>query len=189
MSDIFPYELIRSSRKTLSLQIREDGTLVVRAPRRLSKADIQQFIQEKRTWILENQEKARTRHQQILAQQEHQPQWSAADYEKAYRLALQVFQQKTALYANIMQVTYGRITVRDQKTRWGSCSAKGNLNFNWRLVLAPEAVLDYVVIHELAHRREMNHSPRFWELVETVMPDYKIHRRWRKENGPGLMSR
>ena len=100
-----------------------------------------------------------------------------------------MLRQKAALYAGIMQVTFGTITVRDQKTRWGSCSAKGNLNFNWRLILAPEPVLDYVVIHELAHRKEMNHSERFWNLVETVMPDYRNQRRWLKDHGDRLMAR
>ena len=82
-----------------------------------------------------------------------------------------------------MNVTYGRIAVRDQKTRWGSCSAEGNLNFNWRLIFAPEGVLDYVVVHELAHRKEMNHSARFWGVVESYMPEYKKNQAWLKENG------
>ena len=95
--------------------------------------------------------------------------------------------ERTVLYAERMQVSYGRITIRDQKTRWGSCSAAGNLNFNWRLVMAPGEVLDYVVIHELAHRREMNHSAAFWNIVESEMPDYRRHREWLKKNGGFLM--
>lgn len=82
-----------------------------------------------------------------------------------------------------MGVSYGSITVREQKTRWGSCSAKGNLNFNWKLVLMPEEILDYVVVHELAHRLQMNHSTEFWDEVEKILPDYRKRRQWLKENG------
>ena len=82
-----------------------------------------------------------------------------------------------------MGVSDGSITVREQKTRWGSCSAKGNLNFNWKLVLMPEEILDYVVVHELAHRLQMNHSTEFWDEVEKILPDYRKRRQWLKENG------
>ena len=85
-----------------------------------------------------------------------------------------------------MNVSYGRISIREQKTRWGSSSSKGNLNFNWRLILAPEEVLDYVVVHELAHRREMNHSKAFYAVVEAVLPDYRAARRWLREHGDSL---
>jgi len=86
-------------------------------------------------------------------------------------------------------VTYGRITIRNQKTRWGSCSSKGNLNFNCLLMLAPPEVLDYVVVHELCHRMEMNHSKRFWSLVETVLPDYREQEKWLKGEGAVLLRR
>ena len=91
--------------------------------------------------------------------------------------------EKTAHFAKEMGVTYGRITIREQKTRWGSCSSAGNLNYNWKLVLMPERVMDYVVIHELAHRKEMNHSRNFWKVVEEAMPDYRKYKAWLKENG------
>ena len=80
-----------------------------------------------------------------------------------------------------MGVDYGRITIREQKTRWGSCSSKGNLNFNWKLVLLAPELLDYVVVHELAHRREMNHSKNFWKIVEAELSDYRERRRRLKE--------
>lgn len=82
--------------------------------------------------------------------------------------------------------TYGRVSIKEQKSRWGSCSRQGNLNFNWRLLLAPLAVLDYVVTHELAHLREMNHSPRFWQVVARGCPDYLLHRRWLRQHGNEL---
>ena len=95
--------------------------------------------------------------------------------------ALQVFPERVEYYARQMGVSYGRITIREQKTRWGSCSGKGNLNFNWKLTLMPPEVLDYVVVHELAHRREMNHSRDFWKIVEQVLPDYQERRKRLKE--------
>ena len=85
-----------------------------------------------------------------------------------------------------MKGAYGRISIREQKTRWGSCSSKGNLNFNWRLILAPEEVLNYVVVHELAHRREMNHSKAFYAIVESVLPDYRTARKWLRDKGQTL---
>jgi predicted metal-dependent hydrolase len=89
-------------------------------------------------------------------------------------------------YRALMGVKYNELTIKDQKTRWGSCSSKGNLNFSWRLILAPKSVLDYVVVHELAHLREMNHSARFWSVVEKFFPEYKKQIKWLKDNGVGL---
>jgi hypothetical protein len=88
--------------------------------------------------------------------------------------------------ARVMDVTYGRIAIRDQRTRWGSCSNAGNLNFNWRLALAPFAVLDYVVVHELAHRIELNHSARFWQIVVRHCPEHGAHRAWLRAHGAEL---
>ena len=103
--------------------------------------------------------------------------------------AIEVIPKRVKYFAPIVGVTYGRITIRNQKTRWGSCSAKGNLNFNCLLMLTPPKVLDYVVIHELCHRKEMNHSKSFWAEVEKVMPDYKEAVRWLKEEGRLIMQR
>ena len=97
--------------------------------------------------------------------------------------ALKIFPERTAFFAERMGIDYGRITVREQKTRWGSCSQKGNLNFNWKLVLMPQELLDYVVVHELAHRKEMNHSARFWAIVEQELPDYQKRRNELKKMG------
>jgi len=90
---------------------------------------------------------------------------------------------RTHQLAKIMQITFGFITLREQKSRWGSCSSQGNLNFNWRLVHYPPEIIDYVIIHELAHRREMNHSSAFWEIVRQYDPASVQHRGWLKRNG------
>ena len=90
--------------------------------------------------------------------------------------------------AAALGVSFRRIEVRDQRTRWGSCSTRGTLSFNWRLVLAPLAVLDYVVVHELCHLREPNHSARFWSLVESRRPEWRAHRDWLREHGPELLA-
>lgn len=98
-------------------------------------------------------------------------------------MAKEIIPRRAACFAARMGVSYGRITIREQKTRWGSCSQKGNLNFNWKLVLMPPEILDYVVVHELAHRKEMNHSPRFWAVVEKELPDYRKRREELKIRG------
>lgn len=183
------YQLIRSSRKTIAIELNSDGTLVVRAPQRCAKRVIEAFLLKKQDWILQKQQELRKRKEKQAEQLNLMDSWSELDYQNARERAKQEFTKKTVFYAALMQVSYGRISIRDQRTRWGSCSAAGNLNFNWRLILAPERVLDYVVVHELAHRREMNHSPAFWKLVEQVMPDYRVQRQWLKEYGEGLMAR
>jgi len=107
--------------------------------------------------------------------------------EKRYRSAARTkFEQRCAYYRRFTGGIYHSITIRDQKTRWGSCSSRGTLSFNYRLIFAPPAVLDYVVVHELCHLTHMNHSADFWNKVASVMPDYKQHRKWLKEHGGEL---
>lgn len=107
--------------------------------------------------------------------------------EKWYRKeAAGIIREKAEEYAVLLKVAFEDIRIKDQKSRWGSCSGKGNLNFNWRLVMAPEPVLDYVVIHELCHLRHMDHSEHFWSLVASLCPAYKQYRKWLKEHGESL---
>lgn len=176
--------LVRSSRKTLAVQIRADGTVIARAPLRMPKDRILCFLSEKASWIRMQQGKMQEREKMRQQARIH---LDAAQEKELRERAKPVLAQRTAYFARQVGVTYGRITVRDQKTRWGSCSQTGNLNFNFRLILAPPEVLDYVVVHELCHRRQMNHSAQFWQEVAQVLPDYRKRKAWLTENGWRLM--
>lgn len=176
------YEIIKSSRKTIAVEVRQDGSVLVRAPRNCPQSRIDTFLKEKQAWVLAKVEEQKEKEADSM---KIQP-LSEAE-QRLYRdKAREIYEQKVSYYAQMMGVSYGRIAIRDQKTRWGSCSGEGNLNFNWRLIFAPAGVLDYVVVHELAHRKEMNHSPRFWRVVEDTMPEYRKYQKWLKENGRGL---
>lgn len=94
--------------------------------------------------------------------------------------------KRVRFFAEQMGESFGNITIKNQKKRWGSCSSARNLNFNWRLIMAPEAVIDYVVVHELCHLRQMNHSKMFWNEVEKMLPDYKMYKKWLEKNGAVL---
>lgn len=176
--------LVRSSRKTLAVQIRTDGTVIARAPLRMPKDRILCFLSEKASWIRMQQGRMQERENMRQQARIH---LDAAQEKELRERAKSVLTQRTAYFARQIGVTYGRITVRDQKTRWGSCSQTGNLNFNFRLILAPLEVLDYVVVHELCHRRQMNHSTQFWQEVAQVLPDYRKRKAWLTENGWRLM--
>lgn len=175
----------RSRRKTLALEITKDARILVRAPLRVSEYEIRQFVEKNREWIRTHLAKM----QKKIEEREALPPLTQKDIRELADQARKVIPDRAAYYAPIVGVTYGRITIRNQKTRWGSCSAKGNLNFNCLLMLTPPEVLDYVVVHELCHRKEMNHSPRFWAEVERVLPDYAARRRWLKEQGGAIIGR
>ncbi len=174
------YTLIRSSRKTVGLQIK-DGKVIVRAPRRLPKAAIDAFVLKHADWIKTHLAKAKAA--------QGAPKLTENELAELAKAAKQVIPARVAHYASLLGVEYGRITIRTQKTRWGSCSSQGNLNFNCLLMLAPPEVLDSVVVHELCHRKHMNHSKAFYAEIARVMPDYKVRHAWLKQNGAALMAR
>ena len=175
------YTLIRSSRKTVSLEITPEGKLLVRSPRRLSERAIREFLMSKESWIREKLAKIESR--------PRLPKLTQEELEALKQRAREYLPGRVALYAPRVGVSYGRITIRAQKGRWGSCSRQGNLNFNCLLMLAPSEVRDYVVVHELCHRKHMNHSDAFWTEVERVMPGFRLHRQWLKDNGSILIAR
>ncbi|MBN2664423.1 MAG: M48 family metallopeptidase, partial [Bacteroidales bacterium] len=99
------------------------------------------------------------------------------------KTALEFFKKRAFIYSKLLGVNYKNIKISSAQKRWGSCSSTGNINLSWRLVMAPIEVIDYVVIHELAHLIEPNHSNKFWYHVQRIQPEYKLHRKWLKENG------
>ena len=179
------FQLVRSSRKTLGIQVLSPEKVLLRAPRNMPTAEIRRLVNENRPWIEKHLRMAEDREQKAAAV----PPLTRAELEALARRALKELPPRIDMWAGKIGVSYGRVTIRNQRTRWGSCSAKGNLNFNCLLMLCSEEVIDYVIVHELCHRREMNHSPRFWAEVEKVLPAWREQRRWLKENGPLLMAR
>lgn len=181
----YPVQVIKSNRKSMAIEIRPDLLVFVRVPFGVSEETVDCFLQKHQDWI---EKKIKFMKQKKEEQPEADP-LSMEEIKKLADDAARVIPEKVSYFAGMINVTYGKITIRNQKTRWGSCSAKGNLNFNCLLMLAPEEILDYVVVHELCHRKEMNHSKAFWNLVEGVLPDYRERRRWLKERGEELMRR
>lgn len=178
--------VIRSNRKTVAIQVNSDRSVTVRAPRSASEKDIEEILKKKKAWISKHIEKIKETKERFEAEPTEK-----LTREKVIALAeeaLKVIPERVEYFAKVIGVTYGKITVRNQKTRWGSCSSKGNLNFNCLLMLAPPEVLDYVVVHELCHRKQMNHSKAFWLEVEKVLPDYKEVRKWLKEEGSQMIT-
>ena len=175
------YTLIRSARRTVAIQITKDGEVIVRCPNRMPVSAVESFLTEKQNWIQTHLQKQRQRPiEEAFTEQQLK---ALSDRTK------DLLQQRLPELAEILKVSYEKVTVRKQRTRWGSCSSKGNLNFNCLLALVPPAVFDYVVVHELCHLKEMNHSAKFWAEVEKILPDYKECRKWLKDHGDGLIGR
>ena len=182
--DGYPYEVIRSRRKSISLEISRQGRILVRAPFSMRDAEIARFVSGKEEWIRTHLEKVRQIRDQAFGQR-----LTGEEIRALADRARREIPPRVEMFARKAGVSYGRITIRNQKSRWGSCSSRGNLNFNCLLMLAPPGVTDYVIVHELCHRIEMNHSARFWAEVERVMPDYREARKWLRDHGSEIMAR
>ena len=179
--------VIRSNRRTIAIQVNPDLTVTIRAPRCATQREIDRILREKQPWIQKHMKQMKEKRAQYDAME--MDGLTDAECRQLKQKAQAYIPERVEYFANIMGVDYGRITIRNQKTRWGSCSGKGNLNFNCLLMLAPPEVIDYVVIHELCHRKEMNHSRAFWREIEKVMPDYKKSVLWLKNQGSMLIGR
>ena len=160
------YTLIRSRRRTMALEITRDGRILVRAPQRAPQSVIDRFVESHADWIAKAMEKQRQR-------AESRPPLTETEIAALRQKAKEILPDRVAHYAAIMGVAPTGIRITSAKTRFGSCSAKNSLCFSLYLMAYPEAAIDYVVVHELAHIRQKNHSPAFYAEVAKVMPDYK----------------
>jgi hypothetical protein len=215
---MFPDKVIRSNRKTVSLQINENAELVVRVPNQISTEKILQIVEQNSNWI------ARNRRAMLFKISESQPKKfiegeeflylgksfklkisrklndqlhieddhfilgaNVLDRRKAFlewykNAAFLKLSERTAIIARNSELKYSAIKITSAQKRWGSCSRDGGINYTWRLVMAPIPIIDYVVLHELAHTVARNHSSRFWNIVKKNMPDYPIRQKWLRDN-------
>lgn len=200
------YEIIRSKRKTISLEITPECRVIVRAPKWVPKYEIQEFVMSKEKWVEKHLSRMEQRKAELEASKIEKGTLTDSEIRKLSKLARVDLMERVNYWKSIVFHSDGeqlalfdflapkvpevnRITIRHQRTRWGSCSRNGNLNFNCLLMLAPEDVRDYVVVHELCHLLHMDHSLEFWAEVERVLPNYRKPYDWLKENGSLLMNR
>ncbi len=223
MDNIKIDKLIRSDRKSFSLEINKHGELIVRAPNRAAIDEIKNIVSEKGDWILKKQKELKEKSFSIVQKKfidgekflflgeefaltikdnarsalefdgsrfilsGRKKQYGKELFKLWYRIqAESIFDKRIALFSSITNIQYNKVKISDAGKRWGSCSSKKNLNFSWRLVMAPSKVIDYVLVHELAHILELNHSKKFWDTVGQMFPDYKVHRKWLMANGHTL---
>lgn len=170
VTEIISYEVKRYKRaKHVRISVKPGGRVVVTLPWWAPKYLADEFVQKQMAWI----QKAREKMVQVEPLQRT---GTVEEYKKYKKEALKVFTQRLVELNTNYEFSYKRVSIRNQKTRWGSCSKTGTLSFSYRLLLLPEAVRDYVLVHELCHVKEMNHSKRFWELVAQTVPNYRVLR-------------
>ena len=176
--------IIRGNRRTLSIELKPNE-IIARAPMRMKDKEIYKFIESKKDWIDEHLTKLNER-QKVL---DDLKQYTDEEIKQFTAKAKIDILKRVELYAEKIGVTYNKITIRCQHTRWGSCSSKGNLNFNCLLVLLPDEIIDSIVVHELCHRKQMDHSQRFYAEIDKVFPNYKKCHQWLKQNGGIYLNR
>ncbi len=176
--------VIRSSRKTISIQVKSNE-VIIRVPTRMKEKEIEKFVESKKNWIEKNLNSVSEK-QKILRNIEP---YSEEEIKMFMKKAKEIIPQKVEIYAEKLGVTYNKVKIRCQRTRWGSCSSKGNLNFNCLLILLPDEIMDSIIVHELCHRKYMNHSANFYAEIEKFFPDYKRCHAWLNANGNKYMIR
>ena len=175
----------RSRRRSIVLSVNSKAEVILKVPYRTTNAEINRILSERQDWIRTHVARVRS----VRASAATLAPLTDEELRQLSQQAAQYIPPRVAMYAERIGVSCGRITIRHQRTRWGSCSTKGNLNFNCLLMLTPPEVIDYVIVHELCHRKEMNHSARFWALVAAVLPNYAEQKRWLREHGGVIIGR
>ena len=167
-------KIIRSNRRTLALQVK-NCELIVRVPLFTFRSTIDNFVKKHKSWI-----------EKKLEQSKKSPILSVEEIKKLKKEAKEYIFHRTSEFASEYGIEYNNIRITSARTRWGSCSSKKNLSFSYRLIQVPLDVIDYVIIHELAHLKHMNHSKQFWNNVGSMMDDYKEKEEWLKKNGGSI---
>lgn len=211
-------EIIRSRRRSIGIQVKDDGRVIVRAPLRMPDQAIQDTINKYRDWIIAKRKQVEERRKAVQAETFNEgdlfyflgkkyplvfrqnlpadvvfdnafytapapPVFVRKRLETWYRkTARKVITSKVNALAAAFELKHHAVKINSANQRWGSCTCKGTLNFPWRLIMCPEPVLDYVIVHEMAHLKQMNHSNRFWAVVEIMCPDYAEHKKWLANN-------
>ena len=178
-------EIVRSRRKTMTAEIEPDGRVIVRAPMKMPLSEITRFLNEKSSLIEKHVRRRMAENEKLSETRPFTPE----EIQKMADTAVEIIPRRVRYFAELMGISYNRITIRNQKTRWGSCTSAGNLNFNCLLVMTPPEVLDSVVVHELCHRLHPDHSKAFYDAVYKVFPEYDRCDKWLKENGRLLIRR
>lgn len=178
-------EVRRSKRKSAAIKITADMQIVVFVPLYVSDNEIERMVISKSKWIDEHMLKV----QSTIDERSKLEKITFEQVKELEDQAVEYIPKRVKYYAEKENFIYNKITIKNLVSRWGSCSTKGNLNFNCLIMLTPDYVIDYIVVHELCHLREMNHSEKFWAEVEKIMPDYQRAELWLKQNGGDLISR
>lgn len=178
-------EVRRSKRKSAAIKITADMQIVVFVPLYVSDNEIEKMVISKSKWIDEHMLKV----QSTIDERSKLEKITFEQIKELADQAVEYIPKRVKYYAEKENFVYNKITIKNLVSRWGSCSTKGNLNFNCLLMLTPDYVIDYIVVHELCHLREMNHSEKFWAEVEKIMPDYQRAELWLKQNGGNLIAR
>ena len=216
------HEIIRSDRKSLALTIDLKGRLIIRAPRRLPKSEIDSFVKSREKWIIRHRQRMIENYTPVALKKyidgekfllfgneyplsiiECSKMMVVNDkiimpqrFNDNFRSAMvRFYKDNLKLYASHRveeiakenSLNFSKLKITSAQKRWGSCNSKGNINLTYKLCMAPKRIIDYVLIHELCHTQHLNHSHNFWQLVDSIMPDYKTYQNWLRDYGQKLV--